>query len=110
MTRHWRKKLGYGEVTGPITAMEGNTVFHGDESHKFMCYPEELITKSLQVKYFDWATCTFEKPQDFCGNFKVVRLAGAQGTGVYVYQCLGHELEQSSREHKRVEVREEEDY
>ena len=76
---------------GPLNHDEGDVMYHGDDNHEFTCFIEWTETKrktfKFSIVYFDWKTCTFGKPGEFCKNYKWKR---NPKEGIQVFECLGH--------------------
>ena len=80
---------GLADMGAEITHQKGGVGFHGDRNQQFTCYPNGGLptTKGVFVRYFDWRSCTFGRPEDYCNNHVFVR---SERPGVNVFECRGH--------------------
>ncbi len=81
------------ENRGFITDVKEGIQYHGDANHHFICYPDGGTfsyfrgagkQQVVKVYNFDWKTCMFGRPKQWCNCHVYVR---TESPGVHVYEC-----------------------
>ena len=92
------------ENRGFITDVKEGIQYHGDANHHFICYPDGGTFSNfrgagkqqvVKVYNFDWKTCMFGRPKQWCNCHVYVR---TESPGVHVYECKGHRTEERAEE------------